>query len=190
MRQFGLSLLMILLALSFTLDANAQRKKKKRKQKGDVEIVVPCTGPEFMTNNQYIRATGMALSNDMSVAKKKCMAAARSEIALAIEAKVKTVTDQYVSSYQMGEEDETKQRFEEMTRQAAKQTLSGLRIICDKMMKTPEGKYRAYVTLELAGKDLLNTITDDIMKDDKLRVDFEYEKFKEVFEEEMQNYTE
>ena len=37
----------------------------------DVEINVPCSGPEFQTNKEYFRASAMGLSTDMSIAKKK-----------------------------------------------------------------------------------------------------------------------
>ena len=40
--------------------------------------------------------------------RKKAMTEARAEIATAINAKVKSVTDSYVSSYQQGENDESK----------------------------------------------------------------------------------
>ena len=52
-------------------------------------------------------------------------------------------------------------------------------------MKTPDGKYKVYVSLELAGEEIMNAMANRIKNDDKLRIDFEYEKFKKVFEEEM-----
>ena len=133
----------------------------------DVEINVPCSGPEFQTNKEYFRASSMGLSTDMSIAKKKAMTEARAEIATAINAKVKSVTDSYVSSYQQGENDESKSRYQSKT------------------MKTPDGKYKVYVSLELAGEEIMNAMANRIKNDDKLRIDFEYEKFKKIFEEEM-----
>ena len=141
----------------------------------DVEINVPCSGPEFQTNKEYFRA----------IAKKKAMTEARAEIATAINAKVKSVTDSYVSSYQQGENDESKSRYQSLTRTVVEQELSGTRVICEKTMKTPDGKYKVYVSLELAGEEIMNAMANRIKNDDKLRIDFEYEKFKKVFEEEM-----
>ena len=143
----------------------------------DVEINVPCSGPEFQTNKEYFRA--------MSIAKKKAMTEARAEIATAINAKVKSVTDSYVSSYQQGENDESKSRYQSLTRTVVEQELSGTRVICEKTMKTPDGKYKVYVSLELAGEEIMNAMANRNKNDDKLRIDFEYEKFKKVFEEEM-----
>lgn len=151
----------------------------------DVEINVPCSGPEFQTNKEYFRASSMGLSTDMSIAKKKAMTEARAEIVTAINAKVKSVTDSYVSSYQQGENDESKSRYQSLTRTVVEQELSGTRVICEKTMKTPDGKYKVYVSLELAGEEIMNAMANRIKNDDKLRIDFEYEKFKKVFEEEM-----
>ena len=154
----------------------------------DQEVFVPCSGPEFMTNNEYIRASAMGLSTDMNMAKKKALASARTDIASAIETRVRSVIDEYGSSYQNGENEEAKSRYQQMSRSSINQSLRGLRTICEKTMKTPDGKYKVYVTLELAGEQLLEDMAQNIKADDKLRVDFEYEKFKKIFEEEMANY--
>lgn len=152
---------------------------------GDVEVVVPCSGPEYQSNSEYFRASSMGLSTDMTIAKKKAMSSANAEIAAAIQTKMKSVTDDYFNSYQNGENDESKRRFEGMSRAVVDQTLRGLRIICEKTMKSPEGNYKVYLTVELAGDELVNALTNKIKADEKLRTDFEYEKFKKVFEEEM-----
>ena len=133
----------------------------------DVEINVPCSGPEFQTNKEYFRASSMGLSTDMSIAKKKAMTEARAEIATAINAKVKSVTDSYVSSYQQDENDESKSRYQSLTRTVVEQELSGTRVICEKTMKTPDGKYKVYVSLELAGEEIMNAMANRIKNDDK-----------------------
>ena len=65
----------------------------------DVEINVPCSGPEFQTNKEYFRASSMGLSTDMSIAKKKAMTEARAEIATAINAKVKLMKAKVVINH-------------------------------------------------------------------------------------------
>jgi len=121
----------------------------------------------------------------MTIAKKKAQSSARTEIATAIEAKVKAMVEDYTSSYQNGENDESKRRFQDIARTTVQQKLNGLRTICEQTMRTPDNKYKVYIALELAGNELLEGISNSIKNDDKLRIDFEYEKFKKVFEEEM-----
>lgn len=156
---------------------------------GDVSVYVPCSGPQYMTNNEYFRANAMGLSSDMNIAKQKAMAEARTQLAQAIEVKVKAVTDNYTSSYQTGETEEAKSRFQQLARQAVQQKLSGIRVLCEETMRSPEGKYKVYVALELAGNEIAEEMSNRINNDEKLRIDFEYEKFKKIFDEEMNNFS-
>ena len=127
----------------------------------------------------------MGLSTDMSIAKKKAMTEARAEIATAINAKVKSVTERKVSCTQQGKKEESKGRYQSLTRMVEKQSYRVWKKKKKKTMKTPDGKYKVYVSLELAGEEIMNAMANRIKNDDKLRIDFEYEKFKKVFEEEM-----
>lgn len=152
---------------------------------GDVEVIIPCTGKEYMTDKETFRASGMGYSNDMNIAKSKALQNARAELATSIESTVKRVTDNYASSYQMGEQEEAKGKFQDLSRTVVNKKLNGTVVICEKMMKTPEGAYRAYVAVELGGPEVVEAISNAVKDDDKLRIDYEYEKFKKVFEEEM-----
>lgn len=181
MKKFNSLLLVLFAAVVMTGCGSA----KSVAQTQDVAVDVPCSGLEFQTNKEYFRASAMGLSTDMSIAKKKAMTNARAEIAAAIKAKVETVTDNYASSYQQGEKDESKSRYQSLTRTVVEQELSGTRVICEKTMKSTDGNYKVYIALELAGNEIAQAMGNRIKNDDKLRIDFEYEKFKKVFDEEM-----
>lgn len=155
---------------------------------GDVSVYVPCSGPQFQSNNEYFRATAAGLSTDMNIAKQKAMSTVRTNLAQAIETKVKNVVDDYGSSNQIGEDEEAMRRYRELSLQVTKQKLSGIRVLCEETMRTPEGKYRVYIAAELAGNEIMEATVKRIKDDDKLRIDFEYERFKQIFEEEMKNY--
>jgi hypothetical protein len=75
-----------------------------------------------------------------------------------------------------------------------KEKLSGVRVICEKTMKTPEGKYRVHIAIELAGDELLqginNRASKELKDNTKLRIDYDYEKFKKEFEAEMKKLEE
>lgn len=174
---FGIALLVIL--------TGCRAQKAPENPREDVEIVVPCSGPEYMTDKQYFRASAMGLSTDLMMAKKKSLAEARAELATAINATVKRVTDNYASSYQVGEQEENKSRFQDLTRTVVNEKLTGTRVICEKTMKSPDGKYKVYTAIELGGEEIVKAMENRIKKDDKLRTDFEYEKFKKVFDKEM-----
>lgn len=163
--------------------------KKTAPATGDVEVIVPCEGPEFMTNDKYLRASAMGLASDMNMAKKKAMAEASAQLASSMNQLVESLAVNYANSYQVGENEDGSQKFENMAKTVVKEKLSGIRVICQKTMKTPEGKYRAYVAIELAGDELFqgihNSVSKGLKENTKLRIDYDYEKFKKEFEAEM-----
>lgn len=151
----------------------------------DVEVNVPCSGLEYVTSSEYFRASAMGISTSLETSKMKAMSAARSQLSLDVEATVKVVADNYVSSYEENANEEARGRYQSLSREAANQTLRGVSTICQKTMQAPDGKYKTYVAIELSAGALVEEIQGKISSDSKLRTDFEYEKFKEVFESEM-----
>lgn len=156
-------------------------------QSQDVEVFVPCQGQEYSTSAEYFRANAMGLSNSMEIASQKAMTAARSKLAAAIETTVKTVTDQYISSYEENQKEEARGRMQSLTREVVNQKLNGIRVICSKTMQSQDGQYKCYVAIELAGNEITNAMNNKISNDSKLRTDYEYQKFQEIFEQEMNN---
>ncbi len=151
----------------------------------DVDVDVPCTGAAYSTSSEYFRANAMGMSKNIQMASQKAMTAARSELASAVETTVKTVTDSYYSSYESGQTEELRGRFQTLTREVVSQKLNGVRVICEKTKQSPDGTYKSFVAIELAGVELGKNIADKISDDEKLRTDFEYQKFLEVFDAEM-----
>ncbi len=172
-------------ALMFVMSACGGSKSATAQ--GDVAIIVPCSGPEYQSNDDYYRANAMGLSTDMTIAKQKAQSTCRTNIATDIESKVKAVTDDYTSSYSNGENEEGRRRFQQLSRSATNQSLKGLRTICEQTMKTPDGKYKVYVAMEMSKQALFDEMIEGIKNDDKLRTDFEYERFKKIFDEEMKD---
>lgn len=156
---------------------------------GDKEIEAICSGPEYRTNDKYIRASATGLSGDMDFAKTKAWNSASTRLAESVNQLVKSVTSRYLKDYQVEENVEFVQKMEQMTITAAKEKLSGVRVICERTFQTPEGKYRVHIALELVGEGLLQNASkkaEEVIKSEtKLRIDYDYEKYKKIFEEEM-----
>jgi hypothetical protein len=147
-----------------------------------------CSGPEYFSDNEYFRASNVGESQGQSMAKKKAMSNARLDLAAAIETRVKAVIDNYFSSYTTGDAIQDAERYEGLSREVINQELSGIRTICEQFTKTKDGTYKAYVAIELAGEEILNGMQKRISDDEKLKIDFQYEKFKKEFEKEMDNF--
>lgn len=167
---------------------SCKSSKKVAAPEGETAITMYCSGPEYFSDDEYFRANNSGESTSQSMAKKKAMSNARLDLAAAIETKVKAVVDNYFSSYTSGQDIDDKERYEGLSREVINQELNGIRTICEQFTKTQTGNYKCYVAIELAGDEILNGMKNRISDDEKLKIDFQYEKFKEEFEKEMENF--
>jgi predicted component of type VI protein secretion system len=188
MRKLTSSTLM-LMALSAAFMIGCKSKEKTKAPKGEVEVVVPCSGSDYFTTNKAFRANSIGESSDQVTSKKKALTNARNELAQAIQTTVKTVTDNYVNSREFNNKEEVEERFESLNREVVNQTLSGIRTICEKLMKTEQGSYKTYIAIELSADELVTKYNERLSKDERLRIDYDYEKFKETFEKEMEKMS-
>lgn len=177
------NLSLILIATAALLIAGCKGKEKI--PKGEQEVIVPCSGPDYFTSNKYFRSNSIGESQDQVTSKKKALTNARNELAQSIQTTVKTVTDNYVNSREMNNREEVEERFESLNREVVDQTLSGVRTLCEKLVKTQQGTYKTYVALELSADELVSKYNERLSKDERLKIDYDYEKFKETFEKEM-----
>lgn len=165
-------------------------KGKEKAPKGETEVVVPCSGSDFFTTNKFFRANSIGESQDQVTSKKKALANARAELAASIETTVKAVTDNYTNSREMNNKEQVEERFEQLNREIVNQKLTGLKTICEKLMKTEQGTYKTYIAIELSADELVASYNERLSKDERLRIDYDYEKFKETFDKEMEKFNE
>jgi hypothetical protein len=183
---------MLLAALMLSGGLASCKKKKAvaetpRNPEGEVEVIIPCSGPDYFTNDKVFRANSLGESMDQATAKRKAMSNARADLAQAINTTVKGVIDNYVNSREMNNREEVGERYESLMREVVEQRLSGTRTICERMMRdTATKNYKSYVAIELSAQDLLSAYNQRLTNDERLRIDYDYEKFKETFEKEME----
>lgn len=186
MKKLSLSTL-ALLALGAVFVVSC--KSSKKLPKGETEINIPCSGSDYFTNNKFFRANSLGESSDLVASKKKALSNARGELAASIETTVKSVTDNYLNSREMNNKEEVEERFEQLNREIVNQQLQGLKTICEKQVKTNEGTYKTYVAIELSADDLVSSYNERLSKDERMKIDYDYEKFKETFEQEMEKFN-
>lgn len=175
--------LLVLAAAVFAVGCKG--KKEAAQPKGEVEVVVPCSGSEYFTTNKVFRANSIGESSDQVASKKKALSNARAELAASISTTVKAVTDNYLNSREMNNREEVEERYEQLNREVVEQQLTGVRTICEKLMRTEQGTYKTYMALELSAADLVSAYNEKLSKDERLKIDYDYEKFKETFDKEM-----
>ncbi len=178
--------ILAMLSLAFATSCGTQKAAAPAAAPiGEVEISIPCSGPEFFSNETFVRASAMGFSANMEVASQKAQMDARTKLAAAVETLIKSTTDRYVSSHESGMADETVGKYQSLAQSVVQQTLSNSRVICQKTTQTADGQYRCYIAMELAGENVLKQTVNTISNDTKLRTDFEYEKYKKQHEAAM-----
>ncbi len=175
----------ILLA-AFTLSlTGCKNKKSTPKKEGEVLLKQYCTGSEYFSNSKYFRANAIGESIDQMTARKKALSNAKASLAGDINTTMKVVSDNYVKSSEFNNKEEVLERFEENARTVVNQSLTGIRTICEEYTKTQEGKFKCYLAIELSGTDIVSKYNERLSKDENLKIDYNYEKFKETFDAEM-----
>lgn len=162
------------------------KSKKEQLPAGEKEVNIPCSGPDYFTTNKFFRANSLGESSDLVASKKKAMDNARAELAASIQSTVKTVTDNYLNSREFNNKEDLEERFEQLNRTIVNQTLTGIKMICEKQVQTSSGSYRTYVAIELSADDIVSSYNERLSKDERLKIDYDYEKFKETFDKEME----
>jgi hypothetical protein len=185
-RHFTLMILVVML----TLVGTACKKKKKTvetpKPKGEVLITEYCSGDQYMSTKEAFRSTATGESMDRETAKKKARSNAQSELAKTINSTMKIVGDNYVNSTEFNNKEEVTETFQEMARTVVDQEIRGAVEICEKLTQREDGTYVSYVALELSGQKIADSYNQGLSQNEKLKADYNYEKFKETFEKEME----
>ena len=82
-------------------------------------------------------------------------------------------------------------RYESLGRTVVSQSIPGIVIICGVSTKDKDresisyNQYKYYVSVEIASNDIMESVNNALSSDEVLKVDYNYEKFKQTFEEEM-----
>jgi len=189
-RTFRTILMMVLAAIIIVPSMQSCKSKKEVVQAPDDEVLIQtyCSGPEYFTDGEFFRANSLGESTDQVMSKKKAMSNCKQELAGSIETTVKAVIDNYFSSYEANNVEDIREKYEGLSREVIKQELSGIKTICEKQTKTKQGTYKTYLAIELAGDEISNAMKDRLSNDTKMEIDFQYEKFKEELEKEMENF--
>ncbi len=176
----------IVLSLAFGL--NSCKSKEKISSKGEVGKILeelPCEDSGKSDKN-FFRASAMATSSDLSLAKEKSLLLAKQRLVTLINSNTKSVTDRYVNEREFGDAAEFEQKFENITREVADQTISNVVVICEKASVLDNGKYRGFIAVEVNRDDVLNKIANKVSNDKKLQIDYDKKKFEEIFDQEME----
>lgn len=187
------STLMMVFAMAILITAATGCKRKKEieepKPAGEVLIAEYCTGESYMSDKDTFRSAATGESMSRETAKKKSRSNAEDELARTLSATLKAVTDNYVNSTTFNNKEEVTETFNNLARTVVDQELKGAVTICDKLTQKPNGNYISYIAIELSGADIAAAYNDRLSQDERIKAEYNYEKFKETFEAEMEKLS-
>jgi hypothetical protein len=161
------------------------------KQEGLIEITTPFDSKEYRSDEEHFRSKQSGKSPDLATAKKIAYQNARAEMASNINAIVKRVTDQYTNQRTVGNTQEFENKFEELSREVVNLEMSNVKELGQKTFQDPSDKaYIVWIALEANKKSVFDKIDAKISNDGKLKLDYDKQKFQQVFDAEMKKMAE
>jgi hypothetical protein len=161
---------------------DARGMSEKLQEEPEVEISSPCTGIDFYSTKELIRSTAVGESMDQQMAKRMARSAALEDLGTKIRVAVNALISDYYKSTKQDMTEDLKQRFEGGTDLVVKEHVSGYRTICEKFTRK-NGNYKCYMAIEIGSDELSKPVHKKLTDDNILRVDYDYEKFREKFNE-------
>lgn len=165
---------------------SCKSKKEITDVKNETLIEVYCSGPDYRSDKSTFRANATGESTDMEIARKKASSNCKAALASQIQTTIKGVTDNYVNSREFNNVEEVEERFEVLNREVVNQQLNNVITICEKITQTKSGTYKCYMAIEMSVDALEEALNNKLSKDQRLKVDYDYEKYKETFDKEME----
>ncbi len=168
--------LMALCVLSLTCCTSAKQALVSNNNEVEIEQLCHYTTDE---NNFYANAS--AVSTDMQMAKDKAISAARVEIANTMS----IVVENFVKRYRKDVNDQLDQKTEDRLQTITKETLSGSTVICDRLTRTADGKYRSYISVKLPKKEVKDSIEKVLRENNVLKLETDQTNFDKIADAEI-----
>jgi len=178
------------LALAFTGCKGEKETTSTPDSRGEVRIVEYCSGPEFLTNGEYFRASATGSSPQREIAKKIARQNAEATLARAVEATIEIVAENQATQLGFNTTKEATSKFNELSRTIVNKKLTGAITICQELTMAEGSKFIAYLAIELSGQNIADAYVDGLKQEERIRAEYNYDQFKDTFEEVMSTYRE
>lgn len=185
------NLLTVCLVMGISLlltGCGAGKKLAQIKSDGMTEVTIPLSGAEYRTDKEYYRAVQSGVSPNSSMAKKIAIQNARQELAAAIKADLAAVIENYGKGQDVNNAQEYAGQYQELAYTVVEQQLTGVGILDEKMFKQENNSYKYYICLQINKGDLKEKVVQGISKEDKLKLAFDLDKFRKVYNEQLDSF--
>jgi DNA-binding transcriptional regulator YbjK len=121
----------------------------------------------------------------LSASKRIALLNARAELAGHIESTIKSVTTNYTNQRTIGDRQEFAERFDQEARAIVNQKLNDVSIIGERVFRENNGTHVYYIALEMSKDAILQALNERIAGNERLRLDYDQQQFRRLFDEEM-----
>lgn len=140
--------LFLLIALAFV--AGCSTTKRIADKGREVEISTHCDPADYPSTDEYYRSSDMAMSMDLSIARRMATNKAKARLASDIKSDLQSSTDQYAEQMRDNKTSDFAESFAEEISIAVSATLENVDVVCSKLTKNSHtGEYSAYVTIQV-----------------------------------------
>ena len=190
MKKVTLFLLPIIASL-IIVSCKSKKPVSIAKQEGLIEVTTPFDSKEYQTDAENFRAVESGRSPDLSTAKQIATQNARSLMAANVNAKVKKVASNFTKQQTVGNPQEFANDFTSQSLEVVNEELSNTHQIGQKTFQDPSDKsYTVWIALEANKKSIFEKLDSKISGDKKLKLDYDKQKYQQIFEAEMKELAE
>ncbi len=145
---------------------------------------LPCHGPEYSNTKTHYHSAGVGSGTDMNIARTEAL----SRVHANLTANILAVGDSINTAY-AGSNKGMKHRLNQIWGRAISWDVKYAYNECNKVAVDPDGvTMHSYQSLQLAREKVIDAVIEEIKNNKDLSPDFDYEKFKTLFNQEMDRF--
>ena len=175
--------LLMLFIMIVTMGGCSSGKKTLRNDFGK-PLDVPCETKTQRTDRDYIRASHVARSSDLTLSKDKAFLVTQERLASLVESSVRSTARRYANERNVSMDFDLAEQFEVMMIRSANSTNHMMRIICEETYVSDRRVYTTAMALEISKAEILEAIMNEQNRRRYFQLEDDMEKFKKIFEEE------
>lgn len=156
--------------------------------KGEQVIIEHCSGEDYLSDSKTFRYSATGTSPSREIAKKIARQNAEAGLARQIEAVVELVAENQATQLGFNTTEEATSKFNEFTRTIVNTELVGAIDVCGVLTSNESGEFIYYVAIELSGEKIASKYQEKLRESEAIRADYNYEQFKDTFEEVMDSH--
>ena len=145
---------------------------------------LPCHGPEFTNTKTHFHAAGEGSGTDMNIARKKALA----DVQANLTANILAMGDRVNLAY-AGSNAGMKHRLNQIWERAIAWDVKYAYNECNKVAVDPDGlTMHSYQSLQVTREKIVEAVIEEIKSNKDLGPNFDQEKFKNLFDQEMDKF--